>query len=218
MKLSSSFLVGVVIAVASAGCGGENFESRLFAEEADSAIEADAAKAETSVETSTDAGLEAETGMPDSQEPDAAEAGDDAAAAEAGDDAAPEAGPEACVAGTCDSLGKNCGPTPDGCGGTLACGTCPATQLCGGGGVPNVCGGCVPDTCESHGFKCGTMDDGCGNTIVCGPAPTNTGANANCEAMGLSELWQCGGAAAAEPEFAPPFPSCQPYYYYYCCP
>jgi hypothetical protein len=32
-----------------------------------------------------------------------------------------------------------CGQIPDGCRGTLRCGNCPAGQICGGGGKPNVC-------------------------------------------------------------------------------
>src|SRR5262245_12017176 len=33
-----------------------------------------------------------------------------------------------------------CGEVPDGCNGTLLCGTCGPGQTCGGGGQPNVCG------------------------------------------------------------------------------
>src|SRR5678815_4499121 len=36
---------------------------------------------------------------------------------------------------------RNCGTIPDGCGGTLTCGSCTAPATCGGGGVANVCGG-----------------------------------------------------------------------------
>jgi len=47
-----------------------------------------------------------------------------------------------CVPKTCQSLGYTCGMAGDGCGGTIGpCGTgCIAPQVCGGGGVPNVCG------------------------------------------------------------------------------
>jgi hypothetical protein len=45
----------------------------------------------------------------------------------------------ACVPTTCAAEGKNCGSIPDGCGGTLTCGSC-SSGTCGGGGVPNVCG------------------------------------------------------------------------------
>jgi hypothetical protein len=33
-----------------------------------------------------------------------------------------------------------CGDLDDGCGGTVACGTCKPPTSCGGGGVPNRCG------------------------------------------------------------------------------
>jgi hypothetical protein len=45
------------------------------------------------------------------------------------------------TATTCAAQGKDCGTIPDGCGGTLTCGTCTAPQTCGGSGVANVCGG-----------------------------------------------------------------------------
>jgi hypothetical protein len=50
----------------------------------------------------------------------------------------PEAGK--CVPNTCQSLGLNCGPAGDGCGGLLQCGTCVFPDTCGGGGVAGVCG------------------------------------------------------------------------------
>ena len=49
-----------------------------------------------------------------------------------------------CTPKTCATLGKNCGAVPDGCGGTLSCGTCTAPQTCGGSGTPNVCGNGLP--------------------------------------------------------------------------
>ena len=45
-----------------------------------------------------------------------------------------------CTPTTCAAQGKNCGTILNGCGGTLTCGTCTAPQICGGGGVANVCG------------------------------------------------------------------------------
>ena len=41
---------------------------------------------------------------------------------------------------SCTAQGKNCGVISDGCANILSCGTCPANQVCGGGGVANVCG------------------------------------------------------------------------------
>ncbi len=65
-----------------------------------------------------------------------------------------------------------CGVVGNGCGGTYNCGdACVAPQACGGGGVPNVCGGqvvCVPTTCSAQGKNCGTIGDGCGGTLNCG--------------------------------------------------
>ncbi len=50
-------------------------------------------------------------------------------------------GSMACVPTTCAALGFNCGPAGDGCGGLLSCGTsCPGAEICGGGGLPGVCG------------------------------------------------------------------------------
>lgn len=78
-----------------------------------------------------------------------------------------------CKAGTCASLGKNCGLTSDECGGTLDCGTCKGSLICGGGS-PNVCGSapCVPQTCAGLGKSCGSVGDGCGKLIECGVCTT----------------------------------------------
>ena len=43
-----------------------------------------------------------------------------------------------CKAKTCGQ--GSCGTQPDGCNGQLKCGDCPTGQICGGGGVANVCG------------------------------------------------------------------------------
>jgi hypothetical protein len=56
---------------------------------------------------------------------------------------------------------------PDGCGGTLSCGTCALPKTCGGAGTANVCG-CTPSTCESLGKNCGQVSDGCGAMLDCG--------------------------------------------------
>lgn len=67
----------------------------------------------------------------------------------------------------CAAQGKNCDSIPDGCGGTVDCGTCSAPQTCGGGGVANVCG-CSTTTCAAQNAVCGTVSDGCGGTLNCG--------------------------------------------------
>jgi hypothetical protein len=75
-----------------------------------------------------------------------------------------------CSPSTCIAQGFNCGPAGDGCGGLLACGTCPTGQTCGGGGKSGVCGApaCTPQTCLSLGYNCGPAGDGCGGTLSCG--------------------------------------------------
>jgi hypothetical protein len=45
----------------------------------------------------------------------------------------------ACTPITCASVGANCGPMADGCGGSIDCGTCSGLQVCGFA-TPNVCG------------------------------------------------------------------------------
>ncbi|MFO0606105.1 MAG: hypothetical protein U0324_23225 [Polyangiales bacterium] len=82
----------------------------------------------------------------------------------------PGSGGSACAPRTCGSLGANCGPVSDGCGGLLMCGTCPAGQTCGGGGVASQCGAprCVPRTCAAAGANCGPVADGCGGLLSCG--------------------------------------------------
>jgi hypothetical protein len=75
-----------------------------------------------------------------------------------------------CSPRTCTGQGFNCGPAGDGCGGLLACGTCPAGETCGGGGKSGVCGkpSCTPQTCTSLGYNCGPAGDGCGGELNCG--------------------------------------------------
>ena len=69
-----------------------------------------------------------------------------------------------CTPKSCLSMGYNCGPVADGCGGLVDCGTC-ATGSCGASGKPNVCGGttaatCVKKTCADYGANCGPVSDG----------------------------------------------------------
>jgi hypothetical protein len=78
-----------------------------------------------------------------------------------------------CRPKTCRDLGKNCGRQGDGCGGlTASCGTCSGGQICGGGGVPSVCGP-VDDGGADGGTCTGlcqqqTRCDGGGTTTVTG--------------------------------------------------
>ncbi len=77
-----------------------------------------------------------------------------------------------CTPTSCIAQGKNCGSIPDGCGGTLSCGTCPTGETCGGGGTPNVCAGsncsgsCVNWTdCKTPGTGCDSAQGCC---VPCG--------------------------------------------------
>jgi hypothetical protein len=95
-----------------------------------------------------------------------------------------------CTAKTCPELGVECGPTGDGCGGVLQCGSCPAGKTCGGGGKPSVCGTltCKPRTCAELGAECGPIGDGCGGLLDCGTCmPPKT-----CGGGGTA--YKCGGS------------------------
>jgi hypothetical protein len=83
-----------------------------------------------------------------------------------------------CTPATTCPVGQNCGTAPDGCGGTIACGSCSAPQTCGGGGSANVCG-CTPATTCPAGQNCGTAPNGCGGTIACGSCAGGTTCAAN---------------------------------------
>jgi Carboxypeptidase regulatory-like domain len=61
----------------------------------------------------------------------------------------------ACVPTTCAAHAWNCGTAPDGCGGTLICGTCPSGLTCGGDGIPNRCER-PPDPCALRQGPAGT--------------------------------------------------------------
>jgi len=94
-----------------------------------------------------------------------------------------------CTPSTCMAEGIQCGPTSDGCGNLLQCGSCPTGQTCGGGGAGK-CGTlmtCMPETCMSQGIQCGQAGDGCGNTINCGNCPAG-------QICGLGGPGKCGTA------------------------
>jgi hypothetical protein len=98
----------------------------------------------------------------------------------------------ACIPRTTCPPGANCGTSADGCGGTLACGTCPfPNQPC----VNNVCGPCVPDC---RGKACGA-DDGCGSPCLsgtCPPPETCGGGNPGTPGVcGCTPLDPCTGDA-----------------------
>jgi hypothetical protein len=104
-----------------------------------------------------------------------------------------------CTPETCESLSAECGEVPDGCEGTLACGSCPGGQACGAGGA-HLCGTvtaspCVPTTCEALGKNCGPILDGCDGILDCGDCPEGE----TCSGGGVSNV--CG---------TPPPPACRP--------
>ena len=95
-----------------------------------------------------------------------------------------------CTRRSCAAAGADCGAIDDGCGGTVECGACPAGRSCGGGGVPNLCGGtCTPTTCARAGANCGDLPDGCGAQIDCGQC----GGGETCGGGGVANV--CGSGS-----------------------
>jgi hypothetical protein len=94
-----------------------------------------------------------------------------------------------CTPTTCAQAGGQfCGTVGDGCGGTLACGNCPAGQICGGV-TPNVCSpdpaSCTKITCvQAAGRYCGKVGDGCGGVLECGDCPSGQ----SCGGAGVSNV------------------------------
>jgi hypothetical protein len=97
-----------------------------------------------------------------------------------------------CTSKTCAELGVGCGPTGDGCGNVISCGSCSSPDTCGGGGMPGQCGypdaGCTPRTCANYpSTTCGEQSDGCGgHTANCNPCTPP----ATCGGGGVTN--QCG--------------------------
>ena len=96
-----------------------------------------------------------------------------------------------CTPTTCTAQRATCGTIPNGCGGTLECGSCTAPQTCGGGGTANICGGdvCTPKTCTTLKATCGTLPDGCGGNLQCGSctAPQTCGGGGVANACGFTD-------------------------------
>lgn len=96
-----------------------------------------------------------------------------------------------CIPTSCDKQGAQCGTAPDGCGETVQCGSCPAGEVCGGGGQ-NKCGKnlCTPVTCADLGATCGVASDGCGATLQCGncSAPETCGGGGEPNKCGCKPL------------------------------
>jgi hypothetical protein len=103
-----------------AGCSGPS---------TDGSRDADAAADRTGFEESSEFDAAVDAGVPKADAPSDASM-PEAEAGEAGD---------ACVPKRCQDVAGACGAMPDQCGGTNACGDCPALRGCGEGNAPNVC-------------------------------------------------------------------------------
>jgi hypothetical protein len=90
-----------------------------------------------------------------------------------------------------------CGPVADGCGHLLQCNGCSGSDVCGGGGVPSMCGtpSCTKTTCAAQGAECGFIGDGCGGSLNCGGAGACTVAGEFCGGGGPNKC----GAGTPEP-------------------
>lgn len=100
-----------------------------------------------------------------------------------GDDNA-NCGGASCTPNTCAGLGATCGSPSDGCGGTLACGSCGTGLTCN---ASNQCvSSCTPTTCAALGATCGSPSNGCGGTLNCGTCSSGQSCNTSnqCVASG----------------------------------
>jgi hypothetical protein len=75
-----------------------------------------------------------------------------------------------CTPQTCQSLGLDCGPAADGCGGLLQCGTCQAPLVCGAAGTPGQCGSTCSALC-AHQIQCDSGTTTVSGTVVAGTLP-----------------------------------------------
>jgi hypothetical protein len=84
----------------------------------------------------------------------------------------PQCNPISCEAG-------RCGVIPNGCGGTVDCGSC----------IPP----CNPTTCEEQDAECGNIGDGCNKVIDCGDCPPG-------QTCGAIEPNKCGEGPECTPK------------------
>ena len=106
-----------------------------------------------------------------------------------------------CVPTTCGAQGKTCGSISDGCGATLACGSCAAGFACT---AANTCvASCTPTTCAAQGKDCGAIADGCGATLACG----NCTAPQSCGARGTANLCEAPPPKPGETTWVADLPS-----------
>ncbi len=81
----------------------------------------------------------------------------------------PDGGP-LCNPTDCKSLGFDCGPAADGCGGLLQCGSCQAPLICGGAGSPGRCGSSCTGLCQQQ-VVCDSGTTTVSGTVVAGTLP-----------------------------------------------
>ncbi|MFL5320615.1 MAG: PQQ-binding-like beta-propeller repeat protein [Myxococcaceae bacterium] len=94
---------------------------------------------------------------------------------------------------------------PDGCGGTLQCGSCASGEACTNAHVCEpVQSACVPKSCAELNRECGATDDGCGHALACGTCAnagtcdTSGGCNAPTQEH-LSTVWAAQDDVALPP-------------------
>ncbi len=75
-----------------------------------------------------------------------------------------------CMPATCTSLGLDCGPAADGCGGLLQCGTCQSPLVCGAAGTPGRCGATCTNLCAKQ-VQCESGTTSVSGTVVAGTLP-----------------------------------------------
>lgn len=109
-----------------------------------------------------------------------------------------------------------CGTQPDGCGGTIGCGSCAAGSTCAShrcvplpvdagapdagtvdagtfdAGAPRDAGGCAPRSCTAAGASCGSISDGCGGTVSCGVCASGAGCQQNQCVCAAGAIEVCG--------------------------
>jgi hypothetical protein len=115
-----------------------------------------------------------------------------------------------CVPQTCGTLGLDCGPAADGCGGLLQCGTCQAPLVCGAAGTPNRCGATCTNLCLKQ-VQCDSGTTTVSGTVVAG-TPAQFGAAdpitnvlvyvPNTQVQPFSQgvrCSQCGGEVSGDP-------------------
>ena len=101
-----------------------------------------------------------------------------------------------CAGKTCKDRGVACGPSDDGCGRALDCGSCAqGGATCNAGACS-----CTPKTCaDLPDVQCGFVSDGCGGNIECGSCDGghcthNICTSATCQ-LAILMPGQCGAPA-----------------------